>query len=40
MSNPYRAPAAAVILRAVADYRELRTFLKTHSDPPATEKGP
>ncbi|MDD4773668.1 MAG: hypothetical protein PHZ09_08695 [Eubacteriales bacterium] len=30
MSNPYRALAAAVILQAVADYRELRTFLKTH----------
>ncbi|MDD4774734.1 MAG: hypothetical protein PHZ09_14220 [Eubacteriales bacterium] len=31
MSNPYRVLADAVIMQAVADYRELKIFLQTHN---------
>jgi hypothetical protein len=31
MANPYRVLADAVIMQAVADYRELKIFLETHS---------
>ncbi|MDD4773007.1 MAG: hypothetical protein PHZ09_05310 [Eubacteriales bacterium] len=31
MSNPYKVLADAVILQAVADYRELKIFMQTHS---------